>query len=130
MGAQGSIQIYDPIDCQVNDWQNTGACNNGLQNQIRQITMMPQFNGKECPILSQQINCPIDCVVSNWQNSGPCSATCGTGTQNQIRTITTQPLNGGITCPPLTQQINCSGPPCIVDCEVSNLLQIIVVDYQ
>ena len=41
-------------------------------------------------------------------------------TIKQIRTITTQPSNGGITCPSLTQQINCSGPPCPVDCVVSN----------
>ena len=90
---EGSIQIYNPIDCEVNDWQNTGACNNGLQNQIRQITTMPLFNGKECPILSQQINCSEDCVVSNWQNTEQCSAcymwyrNTKTNTNNNYTTI-------------------------------------------
>ena len=49
-----------------------------------------------------------------------CSAKCGVGTRTRSRAVTTEPAHGGKACPALTESKPCEGPPCPVDCDVSD----------
>ena len=50
-----------PIDCKLGEWKNVGncskTCGTGMQKQIREILVNPQFNGKQCGSLSKNIPC-------------------------------------------------------------------------
>ena len=126
-----------PIDCQVSDWGDFGACSascgGGTQTRTRTIVTPAAFGGS-CPVLSETQNCniqacAIDCEVSDWGDFGACSKTCGGGTQTRTRTVVTSPANGGSSCPALTESQPCNTQACAmtpapspvsVDCEVSD----------
>jgi len=57
------------------------------------------------------------CSVSAWENVGDCTATCGTNaTIAQVRSV----VMDGSRCPELSRNATCTGPPCPIDCVVSD----------
>jgi len=56
------------------------------------------------------------CVVSEWEDDAPCSASCGVDAHiTQTRHVVVDaPI-----CPPLVRNATCHGPPCPVDCVLS-----------
>ena len=110
-----------PIDCKLSTWKNVGecskSCGGGIQEQERTKLVSPQYSGKECDPLYQDIECntnecPIDCKLSEWKNVGNCSKKCGTGMQQQIREVLVTPQFNGKVCGTLNKNIPCNENPC------------------
>ena len=106
-----------PIDCKVSDWSSWSKCNpkcNGQQIRTRNILVKPEYNGMDCPILSETINCsepdcPQDCIVSAWSNWSTCDNNCGSN-KKRTRTVLKPFSNGGIGCPILSETESCGNP--------------------
>ena len=117
-----------PIDCEVSDWSEFGACNaecgGGIQTRTRATLTFPNDEGAACPPLIDIRDCnnhicPVNCEVSEWGGFSDCSVECDGGVQTRTRTIVIPASNDGEECPALTDSQACNTEPCIVDCEVS-----------
>ncbi len=69
-------------------------------------------------------NCPINCEVGPFVDSSACSVTCGAGVITLYRSVVTPAQSGGAPCPSLTVETPCNGPPCPVDCQVGEWVEM------
>lgn len=111
-GATCPVSATRQVDC-VKDcagtWSNWGACTNGTQAQVFNVTQQPLNGGLACPSNVRTQNCGTDCV-GNWTPWGACDPK--TGKQSRTYLVATQASRGGLACPsPLTETQSCA-----VDC--------------
>jgi hypothetical protein len=97
-----------PRDCKVSDWSQFSSCQNvnGVWKKIRTKTVreFPQFNGKECPPLTEEEVCPpVNCQISDWSEYSPCKYDVNERVfkKRRNKTLIQVPLYGGTTCPRL-----------------------------
>lgn len=117
-----------PIDCELSLWSDWSACSascgGGLKARRRSVIKPSQYGGS-CGILNETLACntspcPTDCILSDWGNWSTCSATCGDGLRTQTRKVRIPAANGGKLCDPILSRSEKCGPPCPVDCVVSD----------
>ena len=118
-----------PVDCQLSDWgpwtECSKECKGGFKSRSKVVMVKPQFDGEECPPMTEtvpcneDIPCVVDCKVSTWSPWSQCTKQCGTGTRTRTRNVITQPANDGEPCPKLTEIQKCNSQPCPVNCVVS-----------
>ena len=121
-------EVAAPVNCEMSDWSNWGACNKpcggGVQTRTRVITKQAQNGGAACGATQEQQSCntqacPVDCEMSGWSAWSGCSKTCGGGVQTRNRSITKPVQNGGSACGPTQEQQSCNTQACPVNCEMS-----------
>lgn len=121
------------VDCQVGPWSQWSACSRpcggGSRRRTREITRVPQGNGKACRDLVEEAPCATtpceamvgqavpDCVWGEWSEYGPCDATCGPGRRLSSRVVLAFPkdASGRVLqhlCPESERFEACQGPPC------------------
>ncbi len=114
----------NPINCEVSNWtewsdcyENPDALGTYRQTRTREITTIPQLNGKECPELIEHQNCESkDCQVSDWTEWSGCYEDDNKKyVKTRTRVATSPPILGGKDCPELINTVGCDA----VDCEVS-----------
>lgn len=100
-----------PRDCKVSDWSQFSSCQNvnGVWKKIRTKTVreFPQFNGKECPPLTEEEVCPpVNCQISDWSEYYPCKYDVNEKVfkKRRLKTVTQRPLYGGTSCPMITYE--------------------------
>jgi len=118
-----------PVDCQLSDWgpwtECSKECKGGFKSRSKVVMVKPQFDGEECPPMTEtvpcneDIPCIVDCKVSTWSPWSQCTKQCGTGTRTRTRNVITQPTSDGEPCPKLTEIQKCNSQPCPVNCVVS-----------
>ena len=129
---QGCNKFKCAVHCRVTDWQDEGTCSKpcggGVQQRVRSITKIPQWNGHVCPALRAEVTCnsqecPINCAFFEWSAWGSCSRSCGTGgRQQRFRSVRHPARFGGRSCAdtgPTSQTRKCSEGACPVHCEVT-----------
>ncbi|CDJ47042.1 thrombospondin type 1 domain-containing protein, putative [Eimeria brunetti] len=135
-----SLGFRCDVDCQVGPWSQWSACSKpcggGSRRRAREITRVPQGNGKACGELAEEAPCAMtscetiagqavpDCVWGEWSEYGPCDATCGPGRRRSTRVVLAFPkdASGRVMqhlCPESERFEACQGPPCPVDCQVT-----------
>ncbi|KAL8453703.1 hypothetical protein Emag_001748 [Eimeria magna] len=128
------------IDCQLGAWSQwspcSKACGGGTRRRTREVTRVPQGNGKSCGALFEEESCGTtscealegqavaDCVWGEWSPFGACDASCGPGRRRSSRIVLAFPTdaNGRALqhlCLDSERFEACQGPPCPVDCHVT-----------
>ncbi|KAL8441527.1 hypothetical protein Emed_007553 [Eimeria media] len=121
------------IDCQVGAWSQWSPCSKpcggGTRRRTREVTRVPQGNGKPCGALFEEASCGTtpcealegqavaDCVWGEWSPFGACDATCGPGRRRSSRVVLAFPTdaNGRALqhlCSDSERFEACQGPPC------------------
>ena len=93
---------------EVSDWVDEGdcstSCGGGLQSQVKNINVLPQYGGALCPSLMNRHEpcntdpCPIDCEYEAWSGWSICGASCGEGTEERHRGEYISAEHGGAAC--------------------------------
>ncbi|KAL8437124.1 hypothetical protein Efla_007095 [Eimeria flavescens] len=128
------------IDCQLGTWSQWSPCSKpcggGTRRRTREVTRVPQGNGKPCGELFEEGPCATtpcealegqavaDCVWGEWSPFGPCDATCGPGRRRSSRVVLAFPTDANgrpmqHLCSDSERFEACQGPPCPVDCQVT-----------
>lgn len=128
------------VDCQVGPWSQWSPCSkpcgSGTRRRTREVTRIPQGNGKACGDLAEEAACATtpcealegqavpECLWGEWSAFGPCDATCGPGRRRSSRVVLAFPrnANGRVLqhlCTDSERFEACQGPPCPVDCQVT-----------
>ena len=118
-----------PVHCTTGAWGAFGACNaecgGGAQARTRSVLVSAQFNGDQCPSLTDSRSCKtapcaIHCEVSKWGSWETCSASCGSGASQRRRIVKIDPLFNGNACPTLAESTLCNEQTCPIDCVVTD----------
>jgi len=139
--------LANVTDCDFSDWTSkTGECLNvagqtitcddgcstrdpykcgGVETMKRDIVVIPNGNGMQCPRLERQRRCgqkrcPVDCVMSMWSGWSKCSKDCGGGVQMKTRSVLTKPWSGGQGCDAGQEARPCNTGSCDRDCELED----------
>jgi len=112
----------EPIDvnCEVSNWGEWSACENGTQTRTRDIVVEQKGCGFPCEELAQTRQCSVpkqasDCQMSEWGEWSECPAECGGGSwkshaegmQRRERTIIKQSSNSEEPCGETVQLRKC-----------------------
>jgi hypothetical protein len=96
-----------PVDCKLASWGGwskcSAECGGGVQQRLRLVIRMQQFDGQACGELSETRACnaeacEVDCGLSEWTKWSWCSKDCDGGTRKRVRFVTKQPEGQG-ECP-------------------------------
>lgn len=92
------VSCSGSVDCEFGEWTTwsdcTKKCGGGQRNRYRHIQVLPENDGKACPLeaSSETQGCNAHrcghvafCAWAGWSAWGECSATCGYGTQKRKR---------------------------------------------
>merc|ERR1719454_2187184 len=91
-----------PVDCMLEAWSEWGkcsaACNEGVQQRLREVKQASMYGGKKCGDTSQTRSCETDscerdCDLSEWSEWGACSKDCDGRTMKRTKHITV-PVEG------------------------------------
>eukprot|EP00928_Gymnodinium_smaydae_P064666 TRINITY_DN4794_c0_g2_i1.p1 TRINITY_DN4794_c0_g2~~TRINITY_DN4794_c0_g2_i1.p1 ORF type:complete len:1188 (-),score=266.17 TRINITY_DN4794_c0_g2_i1:180-3743(-) len=90
----------EPVDCELGDWSEWGACSHcdGSRKRFRHMVKQALHGGKACPVASMDDvgPCPEKCEedavcgFGDWEAWGKCSATCGAATRKRRRELVKQ----------------------------------------
>jgi len=134
-------------DCDISDWHSKfGQCINpkgtailcddscpqanpykcgGYETMKRDIVVLPDKFGMQCPQLERQKKCgqkkcPVDCLMSEWSGWSKCTKECESGIQSKSRDTVTKPKHGGESCDAIGEERPCNTGSCDRNCKLSD----------